>query len=407
MATHIIRECSGGRSRKVIKTSTASKTAPPRASPKYNQQLGFVTPRVSNKCRYRNSYGVILRPQPGASGYVRIGARGKHYSFHRVVARSCHLPGRLDQTTVDHIDNDKTNNHPENLQRLTPAEQVQKSYATNPGRKSSALKQSKPVKGRPWGKGVQEWTEYTNSYEAAALLRLRPVRIRDCCRGKLNKTGTKGAEYEFKWVEKIEQDQLDGEEWRVIPDSRGAHVSSFGRYRSAHGITFTPSPSEAGYAYVSIMGKLQLLHRVVAMVFLSKRGPGKYTVDHIDNDRLNNRADNLQWLTPAEQIEKSYATNPERKSNAPRLSKPVMGRPLEEGAQEWTTYASSHEAARELCVDAGNVRSCCRGSQSKVSNSDKTRTFEFKRGESNEPELLEGEEWYDAIFSDEENLSTG
>ena len=41
------------------------------------------------------------------------------------------------------------------------------------------------------------------------------------------------------------------------------------------------------------------IHRLVALAFVDNI-ENKATVDHIDNDRLNNRFDNLQWLSLAE-----------------------------------------------------------------------------------------------------------
>lgn len=83
-----------------------------------------VTPQVSNKGRYKNCYGVISRPQPSTDGYVYITIRGERHQFHRVVARTWCIPGRSDQITVDHVDNNKSNNQPE---------QIQKSHDTNLG----------------------------------------------------------------------------------------------------------------------------------------------------------------------------------------------------------------------------------------------------------------------------------
>lgn len=46
------------------------------------------------------------------------------------------------------------------------------------------------------------------------------------------------------------------------------------------------------------------VHRAVAEAFVEN--PNGYTdVDHIDNDKSNNSADNLQWLTHQENMEKA------------------------------------------------------------------------------------------------------
>jgi len=48
------------------------------------------------------------------------------------------------------------------------------------------------------------------------------------------------------------------------------------------------------------------VHRIVAIAFLGPVPPGK-EVNHIDYDYLNNRADNLEYVTRAENMSHAYA----------------------------------------------------------------------------------------------------
>ena len=68
---------------------------------------------------------------------------------------------------------------------------------------------------------------------------------------------------------------------------------------------------DSGYLKIRLKsdrGNSQLiaLHRLVAMTFIPVEGiVDNLVVDHIDNNKLNNAVENLQWLTPAQHIEKT------------------------------------------------------------------------------------------------------
>ena len=138
---------------------------------------------------------------------------GKHYLMHVLVATAFDLPRRPDQTTVDHKDNNRSNNRVTNLRWSSPSEQVQHSYATNAGRGTGARRTCKPVRGRKVG--TTEWTTYSGgANDAARRLRLAPGNIAACCNAqRCNKT-TKG--YEFQFTDPTQPDTLEGEEWRDV-----------------------------------------------------------------------------------------------------------------------------------------------------------------------------------------------
>lgn len=59
-------------------------------------------------------------------GYKRVWWEGNAVHVHRLVAEQF-LTNKDESLVVDHIDEDKTNNHPSNLQRITQRENVLKS----------------------------------------------------------------------------------------------------------------------------------------------------------------------------------------------------------------------------------------------------------------------------------------
>ena len=177
-------------------------------------------------------------------------------------------------------------------------------------------------------------------------------------------------------------------------------VSSLGRFQDSHGIIKMPNPHPNGYVQVQVFGSLYLLHGLVARAFIGKAPPG-HTVDHIDLNRSNNALANLRYRTQAQQIAHSYATNPDRESNAGRLSKAIKATRVDDSGveQEMLYFASQHEAASELGVVQGNISNCCLGRCKTAGGKDGRRWCFCFDAEAGEPEHIEGEEWRDVVMA--------
>ena len=113
----------------------------------------------------------------------------------------------------------------------------------------------------------------------------------------------------------------EGERWApVVGFETRYEVSDMGRLRSVtrdtirkdgkplkiEGRIMKASPSNAGYLRVSAMSengkRVQIpVHRAVATAFV-ENPDGKREVNHIDGDKRNNMAENLEWVTPKENI---------------------------------------------------------------------------------------------------------
>ena len=156
---------------------------------------------------------------------------------------------------------------------------------------------------------------------------------------------------------------------------------------TANGI-FTEGSDSGGYLRAGINGKKHYAHRFVSQAFLPPPPSEKHTqVTHIDGDPANNCADNLEWVTPLEIIQHPLDTNAERKSNAPKQSKPVLGR--RHGSEdEWVEYESVNAAARALGLKPGKVSNFCRGKLKRAGD------YEFKWAPLAEDQHdRPGEEW--------------
>ena len=113
-----------------------------------------------------------------------------------------------------------------------------------------------------------------------------------------------GKEYAVDTIE-----DLEGELWKPI-DSRGKYyISNQGRvksYQLRQAKLLNPYSNQKGYLRVDIKTdsrRTYLVHQLVALAFIPNDNPiEKDTIDHIDLDKTNNRADNLRWLSRADNV---------------------------------------------------------------------------------------------------------
>lgn len=74
-----------------------------------------------------------------------------------------------------------------------------------------------------------------------------------------------------------------------------------------NGHVLKPQPNGKGYLRVHIDGKLRFVHRLVAEKYIPN--PNNYEqVNHIDGNKLNNSADNLEWVTNQENRDHAVET---------------------------------------------------------------------------------------------------
>lgn len=110
--------------------------------------------------------------------------------------------------------------------------------------------------------------------------------------------------------------------------------------------------------------------RLVAKIFIPNPD-NKPQVDHIDNDKTNNRIDNLRWVTNHENMTNEITVarrsfkakgkwhGPEHKSGAesPTARPIVMINPV----TKQTTFFGCMEETRAIGFTPSNVSKCCRG----------------------------------------------
>lgn len=95
-----------------------------------------------------------------------------------------------------------------------------------------------------------------------------------------------------------------------IPGYEGLYaVTSDGQVWSYRRNIFLRPAMRKGYLAVHLRkngkGKSYYIHRLVGLVFIPNP-QNLETIDHIDGNKLNNNADNLQWLSRTNNIRKYW-----------------------------------------------------------------------------------------------------
>lgn len=171
--------------------------------------------------------------------------------------------------------------------------------------------------------------------------------------------------------------EQSNENWYDIPDYVGYYqFSDCGRIKSVERIVpskrwgamtikeriFKPGIDRKGYLYVILSknGKQKIIyiHRLVARQLVHNPDPEHLTeINHIDENKHNNRPSNLEFCTP--KYNSNYGTRNQRISiantNNPKISKPIRC------VETNVVYPSIHEAKRMTGIRCENICKCLKG----------------------------------------------
>lgn len=159
------------------------------------------------------------------------------------------------------------------------------------------------------------------------------------------------------------------EYWKFVYGYPHLIVSNRGKVRSLLlDRELIPQRTNRGYLRVALCKgkttKYVHVHRLVAEAFVPN--PNGYdTVDHIDGNKLNNNADNLQWLSRGNNIRK--AGNARCKG-----AKPIIC--VETGK----VYKSVHQASKELHIAVATISAIAKGEYKSYHK----LSFKYYKGES-------------------------
>lgn len=161
----------------------------------------------------------------------------------------------------------------------------------------------------------------------------------------------------------------DIEYWKMIPGYEGQYmVSSWGRVKSFNYFNtkkehlLTPHKNQNGYLSAQLCKKgktkLILIHRLVALAFIPN--PDNLPViNHKDENKTNNRMDNLEWCT--------YSHNSKHGNRKEKVIKTMIAngtaKPVAQlfNGKIIAKYSSISEAARATGCHSGDISYVCRG----------------------------------------------
>lgn len=267
---------------------------------------------VSSFGRVKNAKTKRILSQTDHSGYLAVGLsiNGKTptRAVHQLVAKAF-IENPESKGQINHKDKNKQNNHVANLEWCTQEENCQHRSAGVIQSSNQTLKTF--MKNTVTGEvlktfnSIKEAAEWIVSEGLATKVTNAQSRIGYCTRGVTKET------FGYNWdIDK--GTNKPGEEWRnVVIDNKvieNYYISNLGRFKNTKGVIMDGyQPHGSSDINVCVNSDKYPIHHLVAFAFVPNPD-NKPNVIHINGDKLDNRAENLKWMSPAEYCLENRAT---------------------------------------------------------------------------------------------------
>lgn len=141
---------------------------------------------------------------------------------------------------------------------------------------------------------------------------------------------------------------------QLVQFSNLGRIKSFIRNNKTGRILNNKVVNSAGYLRISILGRKYFIHRIIAELFVPNP-ENKPEVNHIDGNKMNNRADNLEWVTRSENMKRAYQLG--------------LQKPSEKQKQAVSKWNKEHRIKKVYQYDTeGNLLNCFKSQQEAAKN---------------------------------------
>lgn len=160
-------------------------------------------------------------------------------------------------------------------------------------------------------------------------------------------------------------------EWKNIAEYDGIYqVSNNGQIRNSKGLVMSQKSSKDGYIRISLRKngkyKSEYVHILVANAFVEKPCGENLEVNHIDGNKANNNAVNLEWVTKSENAKHAIKTGLRKPSPMMGItgaknpnSKEILQYSLD--GKYLNTWCGIAEASRKIGCSNGSISGCLTG----------------------------------------------
>lgn len=160
-------------------------------------------------------------------------------------------------------------------------------------------------------------------------------------------------------------------EWKPIPGWEGLYeISDEGQVKSLRRNAMLAPKLQKGYASVTFakgtygspdcVRRTFRVNRLVALAFIPNP-ENLPEVDHVDNDKANNKVENLQWISRLENVRKSVSTGSRHASTNPNQQRKLKNADIPHIKARLERGEKQHEIAKLYGISQSTVSEIARG----------------------------------------------